>query len=88
LSFLEIELLYTSGICILGTPPEIEMQFALFEVADIGVIQTLPEGRNVITTPTMVLPMPPSSSHKVLLVGAPVKIREMPDPAESDAFIP
>jgi len=51
-------------------------------------IQTLPEGRNVITAPTMALPMPPSSSHKVLFVGAPVKMRETPELAESEAFIP
>jgi hypothetical protein len=50
--------------------------------------QTLPEGRNVITAPTIALPRPPSSSHKVLLVGAPVKTREMPELAESDALNP
>jgi hypothetical protein len=65
-----------------------EPHFPQLVLADLQVIQALPEGRNVITAPTMVLPMPPSSSHRVLFVGAPVKIREMPEPAESDAFIP
>jgi hypothetical protein len=59
-----------------------------FARTPVDAIQTLPEGRKVITAPTMVLPMSPSKSHKVLFVGAPVKIREMPEPAESDAFIP
>jgi hypothetical protein len=54
----------------------------------LEIFQTLPEGRNVITAPTMALPAPPSSSHNVLFVGAPVKMRETPELAESDAFIP
>jgi hypothetical protein len=59
-----------------------------FARALLEFIQTLPDGRSVITAPTMALPIPPSSSHRVLFVGAPVNIREMPEPAESDAFIP
>lgn len=53
-----------------------------------GSGQTLPEGRNIIMAPTMALPLPPSSNHRVLFVGVPVKIREMPELAESDALIP
>jgi hypothetical protein len=52
------------------------------------IIQTLPDGRNTITAPTIPLPIPPNKSHKVLFVGAPVKIRETPELAESEAFIP
>jgi hypothetical protein len=51
-------------------------------------VQALPEGRNVITAPTIAAAQPPNNSHKVLFVGAPVKIREMLEPAESDALIP
>jgi hypothetical protein len=61
------------------------LQFAL---NPIRFIQTLPEGRNVITAPTIVDAQPPSNSHKVLFVGAPVKMRETSELAESDALIP
>jgi len=46
------------------------------------------EGRKVITAPTIALATPPKSKHSVLLVGAPVKIREIPELAESDALKP
>jgi hypothetical protein len=53
-----------------------------------ALVQALLDGRNIITTPTIVLPIPPNSSHKVLFVGAPVKIREIPELAESEALQP
>jgi hypothetical protein len=36
----------------------------------------------------MALAVPPNSSHKVLFVGAPVKIRETPELAELEASNP
>jgi hypothetical protein len=47
-----------------------------------------PDGRNAITAPTIALAMPPRSNHSVLFVGAPVKNREIPELAESDALNP
>jgi hypothetical protein len=52
------------------------------------MIQVLPEGRNVITAPTMADAQPPTSSHKVLFVGDPVKARETPELNESEALNP
>ena len=50
--------------------------------------QVLPEGRNVITAPTMADAQPPTNSHKVLFVGDPVKARETPELNESEALNP
>ncbi len=54
----------------------------------IEFVQILPDGRNVITAPTIAEAAPPSSSHKVLFVGEPVKARDTLDAAESDALQP
>jgi hypothetical protein len=51
-------------------------------------VQTLPEGLKVIVVPTTTAALPPSSNHKVLFVGVPVKARDTFELAESDASKP
>jgi hypothetical protein len=52
------------------------------------IIQAFPEGRNVITAPTMADAQPPTNSHNVLFVGDPVNARETPELNESEALNP
>jgi hypothetical protein len=53
-----------------------------------GLIQALLERRKVITAPIIADALPPSSSHRVLFVGAPVKARDTLELTESDALQP
>jgi hypothetical protein len=46
------------------------------------------EGRNIITAPTIAAALPPQSSHMVLFVGAPVKVRDTSELTEFDALEP
>jgi hypothetical protein len=52
------------------------------------LIQTLSEGRKVITAPTIADALPPGGNHIVLFAGAPVKVRDTSELAESDALEP
>lgn len=69
--------------------PSFEERYGFNFRSDGGVLTyALPDGRNVNTAPMIALAIPPKSSHSVLLVGAPVKAREMLELAESDALKP
>ena len=50
--------------------------------------QALLEGLSVKTPPTIAAALPPTSSHTVLSVGAPVNTRDTLELTESDALIP
>ncbi|SRR6266705_6336227 len=51
-------------------------------------VYAFPELRNVITAPTIAAALPPNNNQRVLLVGAPVKVRDTSELAESDALKP